>query len=152
MLPAILVNKVSCGLQTITLQPPQAVHLWRLRVRKQRTLAPESWGARQRNDSSEPILLHLPIHRKVFAFLIWGVRFSLNNSNPLMLWLPDLCCKNSHISWLPLYLFGAVVPQNHLRGCVLDFPGGAGGKEPSCLCRSCGFDPWVGKVPWRGAW
>ena len=35
------------------------------------------------------------------------------------------------------------------------FPGGAGGKEPSCQCRRhkrCGFDPWVGKTPWRRAW
>ena len=34
----------------------------------------------------------------------------------------------------------------------LDFPGDASGKEPTCHCRRhkrCGFDPWVGKVPWR---
>jgi len=34
------------------------------------------------------------------------------------------------------------------------FPGGASGKEPACQCRRCkkhGFDPWVGKIPWR-AW
>ena len=32
------------------------------------------------------------------------------------------------------------------------FPGGASGKEPACQCRRhkrCGFDPWVGKIPWR---
>ena len=32
------------------------------------------------------------------------------------------------------------------------FPGGASGKEPTCQCRRhkrCGFDPWVGKIPWR---
>ena len=31
-----------------------------------------------------------------------------------------------------------------------EFPGGANGKEPSCQCRrhkSCGFNPWVGKIP-----
>ena len=35
------------------------------------------------------------------------------------------------------------------------FPGGAGGKEPTCQCGRCkrrGFDPWVGKVPWRRRW
>ena len=35
------------------------------------------------------------------------------------------------------------------------FPGGASGKEPACQCRRrkrCGFDPWVGKIPWRRAW
>ena len=31
-------------------------------------------------------------------------------------------------------------------------PGSASGKEPACQCRRCkkrGFDPWVGKIPWR---
>ena len=34
----------------------------------------------------------------------------------------------------------------------MGFPGGANGKEPTCQCRRhkrCGFDPWVGKIPWR---
>ena len=37
-------------------------------------------------------------------------------------------------------------------GC---FPGSTGGKEPACQCRRHkrhGFDPWVGKMPWRRAW
>ena len=37
----------------------------------------------------------------------------------------------------------------------LGFSGGASGKEPACQCRSCkrcGFDPWVGKIPWRRVW
>ena len=25
-------------------------------------------------------------------------------------------------------------------------------KEPACQCRRCGFDLWVGKIPWRRAW
>ena len=35
------------------------------------------------------------------------------------------------------------------------FPDGTSGKEPGCQCRRCkrcGFDPWVGKIPWRRAW
>ena len=35
------------------------------------------------------------------------------------------------------------------------FPGGPSGKEPACQCRGhkrCGFEPWVGKIPWRRAW
>ena len=35
---------------------------------------------------------------------------------------------------------------------ALGFPGGTSGKEPTCQCRRhkrCGFDPWVGKIPWR---
>ena len=32
-----------------------------------------------------------------------------------------------------------------------DSPGGASGKEPSCQRgrhKRCGFNPWVGKIPW----
>ena len=32
---------------------------------------------------------------------------------------------------------------------------GTNGKEPTCQCqryKRCGFDPWVGKIPWRRAW
>ena len=25
-------------------------------------------------------------------------------------------------------------------------------KEPTCQCRRCRFDPWVGKIPWRRKW
>ena len=31
----------------------------------------------------------------------------------------------------------------------------ASGKEPECQCRRhkrCGFDPWLGKIPWRRVW
>ena len=38
---------------------------------------------------------------------------------------------------------------------VYGSPGGASGKEPACQCRRrkrLGFDPWVGKIPWRRAW
>ena len=35
------------------------------------------------------------------------------------------------------------------------FPGGASGKEPPSQCRRHkrhGFNPWVGKIPWRRTW
>ena len=38
---------------------------------------------------------------------------------------------------------------------ILGFPGGTSGKELSCQCRRHkrhGFNPWVGKIPWRRAW
>ena len=38
---------------------------------------------------------------------------------------------------------------------IPDFPGGASGKESTCQCRRCkrcGFDPWVGKIPWNRKW
>ena len=37
----------------------------------------------------------------------------------------------------------------------MGFPGGASGKEPACRCRRPKrhrFKPWVGKIPWSGAW
>ena len=38
---------------------------------------------------------------------------------------------------------------------VLGFLGGVIGKEPICQCwrhKRLGFDPWIGKIPWRRAW
>ena len=26
------------------------------------------------------------------------------------------------------------------------------GKESACQCKRCGFDPWVGKIPWSRKW
>ena len=37
----------------------------------------------------------------------------------------------------------------------LGFPGGASSKEPACQrrrCKRCGFNSWVGKIPWRKKW
>jgi len=37
----------------------------------------------------------------------------------------------------------------------MGFPGGVSGKELASQCRRhkrCGFDPWVGKIPWKRAW
>ena len=140
MLPPVSVNKRCCSHWAITLQPPwwwalrelriETGYLpsssqqlqpprWciqRLRMRKHRILVPDSWGAYQRNDFSEPRLLHLPIYRKVNS-LTWDVWFSLINRNLLMFWLLALCCKNSYASWFLPRLFRAV-PQSSLRGCI----------------------------------
>ena len=38
---------------------------------------------------------------------------------------------------------------------IKGFLGGTNGKERTCQCRrhrTCGFDPCVGKIPWRRAW
>ena len=45
-------------------------------------------------------------------------------------------------------------PYRYLLNLFWGFPGGTSGKEPACQCRRCkrhGFDPWVGKIPWRRA-
>ena len=40
--------------------------------------------------------------------------------------------------------------------CILEgSPGGSDCKESACHCRRCrrgGFDPWIGKIPWRREW
>ena len=54
----------------------------------------------------------------------------------------------SHI-WIPIQS----LPFNF---CVaVGFPGGTGGKEPTCQCRRpkrCGFNPWVWNISWRKKW
>ena len=34
----------------------------------------------------------------------------------------------------------------------LGFPGGSDGKKNLPATRETGFDPWVGKIPWRRDW
>ena len=34
----------------------------------------------------------------------------------------------------------------------LGLPRWVSGKESACQCRRCGFDPWVGRIPWRRKW
>ena len=36
--------------------------------------------------------------------------------------------------------------------CRPQLPWSPSGKESACQCRRCGFDPWVGKIPWRRNW
>ena len=31
----------------------------------------------------------------------------------------------------------------------MGFPGGSAGEESTCQCKRLGFNPWVGKIPWR---
>ena len=57
--------------------------------------------------------------------------------------------QGSRKAWSNLYLFE--ITYIALWG----FAGGASGKEPACQCRNhkrCGFNPWVGKIPWRRTW
>ena len=65
------------------------------------------------------------------------------------------CCWNLDVSLELLdisllqgtrVLFFKRVKLNHL------LPRWLNGKESACQCRRYGFDPWVGKIPWRRAW
>ena len=62
----------------------------------------------------------------------------------------------THVHWLGLILGHASI-YLHLKIAInntsLGFSGGASGKEPACQRRwgkRRGFDPWVGKIPWKG--
>ena len=55
---------------------------------------------RVRHDWATSLSLPFPTHRKGLISLTWDVWFSLIINNLLMFWLPALCCKNSHTSWL----------------------------------------------------
>ena len=64
-------------------------------------LAPESWGMYQRNDFTEPRLLHLPMHRKGLTSLTWNIWFSLiifNAQINAQITCPLL--QNFFITWL----------------------------------------------------
>ena len=50
---------------------------------------------------------------------------------------------------------GLTTPSFSMEQAQPCFPGGASGEEPARQCRRrkrCGFNPWVGKIPWRRAW
>ena len=74
-------------------------------VRKHRILAPESWGAYQRNACNEPRGLHAPIHREALNSLTWDVWFSCIHSNLLRSQLPPgFCGKTANSLASPLAL------------------------------------------------
>lgn len=100
MLPVIWVNK---GCQCPRLQPSNVSPeetceiLW--------YLALDSWGVYQRNDFSEPILLHLPTCwkarkvGKVLSSLTWDIWFPSISNNLLKFRLPTF---HYYITWRPL--------------------------------------------------
>ena len=50
---------------------------------------------------------------------------------------------------------GVTKSQTWLRDFQFQFSGGANDKERACKCgryKRYGFDPWVGKIPWRRKW
>ena len=39
--------------------------------------------------------------------------------------------------------------KNKRKNQIKKFSRWLSGKESTCQCRRCGFDSWVGKIPWR---
>ena len=80
----------------------------------------------------------------------WFIRF-------LSQLLSCVISKSRYRQWVNGWaqLRAAVFQQNLFGNSIWGFPGGSSGKEPACQCRrykSCGFDPQVGKIPWRRKW
>ena len=63
-----------------------------------------------------------------------------------------------HNPWIHCYfLSGCYTHRNFLYINVqpnrkVGFPGGSDGKESTCFAGDLGFDPCIGKIPWRRAW
>ena len=88
----------------------------------------------------------------VFVFLCWVFSLSLTISRPINVAVNDVI---SFFMWnnVPRYRYRYIIYTH--TSSSLGFPGGASGKEPTDQCRRherCGFDRWIGKIPWRRAW
>ncbi|CAN0297235.1 unnamed protein product [Rangifer tarandus platyrhynchus] len=60
----------------------------------------------------------------------------------------QMLCK---VEFTQCFFYQVIYSVSQRKG----FPGGNSGKEYTCLGRRlkrCGFNPWVGKIPWRRAW
>ena len=62
------------------------------------------------------------------------------------IWLP---CFSQNLFKIPLTKNGSSLGSNKAMVFrILGFPGGSAGKESTCNA-GAGFNPWVGKIPWR---
>ena len=66
----------------------------------------------------------------------------------------SLCLLHWQAGALPLVQLGSPYATIHSPTST-ECTGDTRGKEPACQyrrCKRCGFDLWVGKMPWRRAW
>ena len=92
----------------------------------------------------------------------WGRSPGEGNGNPI-----QCSCLENHMdrgawwaavhgvtkSWTRVtWSFRRVLFRSRSMGKKWCLPCWFGGKEPTCQCRRCGFDYWVGKTPWRRKW
>ena len=74
----------------------------------------------------------------------------LHTQSSCGVWGPSYC-YSTYVTPRPMKA-GKHIPKTQSKSC---FPGGANGKQSACQCRRHkrrGFDPWVGKIPWRSKW
>ena len=102
------------------------------------------------NTSKFPVVLGFQIilYTTKFFYCHWELIISIDNSL-FYIELKSLVefFEQHSITCTPL----SVLNPSEYMG----FPGGPSGKELTWQCRRCkrcGFNPWVGKIPWRRAW
>ena len=71
--------------------------------------------------------------------------FTLSQHQCLFQWVSSLHIFCDSDSVCALYL---LITLLHYIG----LPWWFSGKEPTCKCRRPGFNPWIGKIPWRRKW
>ena len=96
---------------TQPLQTHSTVHPEGIEDVEKQDSGPDSWGAYERNDSSEPRLLNLSIHRKVLKYLIWDIWFPFSSVQ----WLN--CVQFFAIPWITARQASLSItnPRNSLR-------------------------------------
>ena len=62
------------------------------------------------------------------------------------------CCKSAWVVVMGLPEGPLALGSFSLDPSCAGLPWWLSGKESACQCRRCGFDPWVGKIPWRRKW
>ena len=108
----------------------------KLRMWKHRILAPHIWVAYQRNDFSEPWLLHFLLFRKVLNSLTWDVWFSLIK-RILTFRPPALCCKTL------IYTTSLLASWKQFSGLLEMLPPGLEVLNISCQKAHTTFRLWI---------
>ena len=85
------------------------------------------------------------IEVSIFCSIITEVK-SLNVAR--FYWLKSSCLRGNITQGSEYW--EVEITRDHLTDCLL--PRWLSGKEPACQCRRCGFNPWVGKIPWKRKW
>ena len=112
-------RKNTCHVAAIRLKPLPIMSLEETQDVTRQGLAPDTWGAYQENDFSQPRLLHHPTYRKALNSLTWGIWFSIINSN---IWHSDYLPFVAKLLYImaPPFVSSEQFFQGYLRCCLPD--------------------------------
>ena len=121
--------------------------MWQLTSRRAR-----EWSRRARQELQEPFLTRLPSHTPLLSL------YSICRSGPCRREPYKLTRRSGSVARWGLFETGyhriRLKKETSCRKNMYLYDTGISGKEPTCQCRRnkrCGFDPCIGKVPWRRA-